>query len=137
MKTFQLEIVTPDGPTFRGPVERLVLPAEEGLMGVEPGHEPMLVLMGPGPLHFVAEGATQWLAVSGGFAKIARDRVVLLAETAELAAAIDVSRAKAQAGLKQQALSAPRGGGLDHVALEAGLMKELVRLKVAQKAPRS
>ena len=38
-KTFHLEIVTPDGPTFKGEVESLVLPAWEGQLGVLPGHE--------------------------------------------------------------------------------------------------
>jgi len=137
MKTFQLEIVTPDGLTFEGPVEGLVLPAWEGLLGVLHGHEPMVVVMKPGPLHYEQDGKTEWLAVSGGFAQIGREKVVLLAETAETAAAIDVARAKSQADLKQQVLDGPVKQGIDHALLEASLLKELVRIKVAQRAGRA
>jgi F-type H+-transporting ATPase subunit epsilon len=136
MKTFQLEIVTPDGPSFQGAVETVVLPAAEGLLGVLHGHEPMVALMKAGPLHYEIGGKTEWLAVSGGFAQIGPDRVVLLAETAEAAAAIDTVRAKASADQKQQALNAGRREGVDYALLEAGLLKELVRIKVAEKGRR-
>lgn len=139
MNTFHLEIVTPDGVTFQGDVESMVLPAWEGLLGVLPGHEPMVAVMKPGPLKYEIQGKTEWLAVSGGFAQIARDKVVLLAETAEAAAAIDTARAKAQAGVKQNALNAALAGevrDVDVSRMEASLAKELIRLKVADKAGR-
>lgn len=132
-KTFHLEIVTPDGPTFKGEVESLVLPAWEGQLGVLPGHEPMVAVMKPGPMRFHAEGKDEWLAISGGFAQIGPQKVVVLAETAELAEAIDAARAKAQAGSKQTALST---GGMSEEQIgkmQASLLKELIRLKVAGK----
>lgn len=134
MKTLDLEIVTPEGRTFHGPVEALVLPAWEGQLGVLPGHEPLLAVMKPGAMRFTAAGKDEWLAVSGGFAQIGPRKVVVLAETAEMASAIDAARAKASAGAKQQSLA---GGKLDEAQLEkmqVSLLKELVRMKVAQKA---
>lgn len=133
MKSFQLEIVTPEGVAFQGQVESLVLPAWEGLLGVLHGHEPMVATMKAGPLHYEQGGKTGWMAVSGGFAEIAREKAVLLVETAEAAEAIDAVRAKAAADQKRQALEAATRGKADYAGLEAGLMKELVRLKVARK----
>ena len=137
MKTFQLDIVTPEGAAFQGPVERLVLPAWEGLLGVLPGHEAQVAAMKPGPLRYEAGGKVEWMAVSGGFADIRPDRVVLLVETAEAAEAIDAARARARAEQKRQALeSGLRRDSLDYARIEAGLLKELARLKVAERGKR-
>jgi F-type H+-transporting ATPase subunit epsilon len=133
-KTFHLEIVTPDGPTYKGEVESLVVPAWEGQLGVLPGHAAQVAVMKPGALRYSAEGKDEWLAISGGFVQIEPTKVVVLAETAELAAAIDTARAKSAAGSKQQVISQ---GGMseDQVAkMQASLMKELVRMRVAEKA---
>jgi F-type H+-transporting ATPase subunit epsilon len=132
-KTFHLEIVTPDGSTFKGEVDALVVPAWEGQLGVLPGHEPEVAVMKPGALRYTRDGKDEWLAISGGFVQIEPAAVVVLAETAELATAIDTARAKAQAGTKQQALSQ---GGMseEQVAkIQASLLKELVRLKLAER----
>lgn len=134
MADFQLEIVTPDGPTFSGAVSSLVLPAWEGQMGVLPGHEPMVVVMKPGPLRFTRGGKDEWLAISGGFAEIGREKTVVLAETAETAEAIDTVRAKAQAGSKQASLEKGVFSEDQMAKIQASLMKELVRLKVAERA---
>lgn len=136
MKKLHLEIVTPDGPTYKGEVESIVLPAWEGQLGVMPGHEAQVALMKPGALHFKAAGKEEWLAVSGGFAQISPEKVVILAETAELASAIDAARAKAKVDAKQQSLGV---GGLTEAQMtmmQASLLKELVRMKVAERAKR-
>ncbi len=134
MKTLQLEIVTPDGRTYQGPVESLVLPAWEGQLGVMPGHEPLVAVMKPGAMRFHADGKDEWLAVSGGFAQIGPKKVVVLAETAEMASAIDSVRAKAAVGAKQQALHAGAMSDEQIAKMQASLLKELVRMKVAEKA---
>jgi F-type H+-transporting ATPase subunit epsilon len=136
MRTFQLEIVTPDGRTFQGPVESLVLPAWEGQLGVMPGHEPLIAVMKPGAMRFHADGKDEWLAVSGGFAEIGPKKVVVLAETAEMASAIDAARAKASAGSKQAGLQAGAMNEDQIAKMQASLLKELVRMRVAEKAKR-
>ena len=132
-KTFHLEIVTPDGPSYKGEVSALVVPAWEGQLGVLPGHEPEVAVMKAGALRYTAEGKDEWLAISGGFVQIDQHNVVVLAETAEAAEAIDTARAKAAAGAKQQALSQGKMSEEQIAQMQASLMKELIRLKVAEK----
>lgn len=136
MKTFDLEIVTPDGRTFQGPVESLVLPAWEGQLGVLPGHEAMVIAIKPGAMRYHADGKDEWLSVSGGFAQIGPQKVVILAETAERAAAIDAARAKAAASAKQQTLSAGHLSEEQFSLIQGSLLKEMVRIKVAERARR-
>ena len=138
MKTLELNIVTPDGPTFKGAVESLVLPAFEGELGVLPGHMPLMCVLKPGELRYHKDGATQLLAVSGGFAQIGPDKVTVLAETAELAHAIDLARAKAKLAEKEQQL---KGGTaiLDDAQMaliQGSLIKELIRIRLAEKSKR-
>lgn len=133
MKTFKLEIVTPDGATFSGDVESCVLPGVEGLFGVLPGHAPFMTVLGPGEAKFIREGKPEFLAVSGGFAQVDQHKVTVLAETAELAGQIDVARAKAKAEAKGIELKSTRIGDDQSALIQASLLKELVRLKVADR----
>jgi F-type H+-transporting ATPase subunit epsilon len=134
-KTFQLDIVTPERVTYSEAVESVALPAVEGELGVLPGHMNLVAELKPGEMRFTSSGQTQHLAVSGGFAQITGTKVVVLAETAELAHEIDVARAQQQA----QAKAAVVKGAItpdDLVRAQASLMKELARLKVAERLRR-
>jgi F-type H+-transporting ATPase subunit epsilon len=134
MKTIHLDIVTPDGSAFSGDVESVVIPAWEGQMGILPGREPIIAVLNAGELRYRHDGKEELMAVSGGFAQVDHKKIVVLAETAELARQIDEARAKAKAEEKQQALkgvSQVDEGSI--VAMQASLLKELIRIKVAEK----
>jgi F-type H+-transporting ATPase subunit epsilon len=132
-KTFKLEIVSPDGNTFTGDVSSCVLPGIEGLFGVLPGHAPFITVLGPGEAKFEKDGKTEYLALSGGFAQVDPTKVTVLAETAELASQINFETAKAKAESKGLQLKGAKIG-LDQAAMiQASLIKELIRMKVAGK----
>jgi F-type H+-transporting ATPase subunit epsilon len=67
-----------------------------GEIGVLPGHEPTLAQLEETALVRVdsTDGTTTTLAVHGGFLSVTPDTVTVLAEYAELADEIDVSRAR-------------------------------------------
>jgi F-type H+-transporting ATPase subunit epsilon len=67
-----------------------------GEIGVLPGHEPTLAQLEETALVRVdsTDGTTTTLAVHGGFLSVSPDTVTVLAEYAELADEIDVSRAR-------------------------------------------
>lgn len=132
-KTFKLEIVTPDGSTFSGDVESCVLPGINGLFGVLPGHAPFMTVLGPGEAKFSQGGKTEYLALSGGFAQVDPSKVTVLAETAELASQIDVEKAKAKVESKGNQLKTTRLSIDQSQMIQASLIKELIRMKVAGK----
>lgn len=134
-KTFQLDIVTPEKVTFSEQVEFVALPGSEGELGVLPGHMNLVVELKAGELRITREGKVEHLAVSGGFAQITGSKVIVLAETAEMAQEIDLARAQLQAEAKAVKIKS----GLkpdDLVRAQAGLLKELARLKVAERMRR-
>ena len=90
-----LEIVSPDKLLLSRSVDMAVIPAAEGLMGVLPGHAPMIVLLQGGTITIHEGGqATDRLFVSGGFAEITPERCTVLADDAVPVA--ELSRADAE-----------------------------------------
>ncbi len=133
-KTLHLDIVTPEKPTTSADVEEVSLPASEGEMGVLPGHMPYVTALKPGELRYRKDGKTELLAVSGGFAEVRGDSVLVLAETADLAAEIDVKRAENKIQETRQAIKAQAMDPMDVDRMRAELMMEIVRMKVGNKA---
>jgi F-type H+-transporting ATPase subunit epsilon len=77
-----LEIVTPDARVYSDTIDSVVIPTVEGEVGILPGHIPLLTQVEHGELRVTKGSETLLLAVSGGFAEIAEDRVHVLAEHA-------------------------------------------------------
>ncbi|MCL1915711.1 MAG: F0F1 ATP synthase subunit epsilon [Desulfovibrionaceae bacterium] len=94
-KTLQLDIVTPDKLVLSERVEYVSVCGVEGYFGVLPGHVPMLASLDVGKLVYTVNGKRQKAFVSGGVADVAGDKVIILAESAELADNIDLARAMA------------------------------------------
>ena len=84
-----LEIVTPEARVYSDTIDSVVIPTTSGEIGILPGHIPLLTQVAAGALRVTKDGATQLLAVSGGFAQIADNRVSVLAESAIEAEKID------------------------------------------------
>lgn len=77
-----LEIVTPEAKVYSDTIDTVVIPTVEGEVGILPGHIPLLTQVEDGELRVTKGGATELLAVSGGFAEVEGDCVRVLAEHA-------------------------------------------------------
>ena len=95
----------------------------EGDIGILPGHAPTLAQLDHAAVVRVdgTDGNRTMLAVHGGFLHVTADGVTVLAEFAELAEEIDVSRAR-------EALRRAEGGGSDDPTAAA---RANVRLRAA------
>ena len=93
--TIQLEVVSPDRKVLEASVEEVVLPAQEGYLGVLPGHTPLLTAVGIGELSYVQGGRTHFMALAQGFAEVLPDRVIVLCKSGEKLEEIDLARAEA------------------------------------------
>ena len=92
--SLSLEIVTPERRVLSVAVDEVRAPGVLGGFGVRPGHAPFMTSLEPGKLTYVEGGREHDYAVGGGFLQVADDRVIVLADTAEAAAEIDVERAR-------------------------------------------
>jgi F-type H+-transporting ATPase subunit epsilon len=128
-KRFPLSIVTPERPTWEGEVDALVVPAQEGQLGILPGHAPLLAQLRPGTV-IIRQGNEdpRLLAVSGGFVEVLSGRVSLFAETAEMAEEIDAERARQAVEKARAALKHGAEEKFDSTAV-AALERALARLR--------
>lgn len=132
-ETLTLQIVTPDRSVSHEAVDEVEIPGEEGFMGVLPGHTPLLVSLAVGDLWFRKGQERTYVSLAFGFAEILPDRVTILAETAERAEEIDITRAEASKKRAEERLTS-RTTEMDFERARIALLKSLVRLQVATRA---
>jgi F-type H+-transporting ATPase subunit epsilon len=131
----ELIIVTPVRELLRETVVEVQLPGADGYLGVLPGAAPLITELGIGELtyHLKSGGAApEPIAIVRGFAEVLPDRVTVLAETAELASEIDVSRAEAALKRAQERM-ASNSQDLDWDRATAALQRALIRIQVARR----
>ena len=126
-----LEIVSPDRLLLSRDVDMAVIPAAEGLIGVLPGHSPMIVLLQGGTITIYEGGRpTDQLFVSGGFAEITPDRCTVLADEAVPVA--ELSRADAEQRLAEAQAAYDAADRRDLPALDAATaLLQSARARVA------
>src|SRR5438309_3167748 len=86
-------------------VDMVVAPGAEGVLGILPRHAPLLTTLLPGIVRIKRGGAEEAMAVGGGFLQVARDQVLILADTAERADEVDEARAEAARGRAREAIT--------------------------------
>ena len=128
--TFRLEMVTPERQVFSEMVQSVRAPGVAGSFGVMAGHAPMLSELETGLIKLVlADGREAFIATGGGFLQVTREKVLVLADSAELSDEINVDRAKEAAETAQQMLAAP---GINAEEVRKDLERALNRIRVAQ-----
>lgn len=85
MSTFLLEIVTPEHVVFSQEVDSLTVRGSEGELGIMRGHIPLVTPLQVAPIVAKKGKETRLIAVHGGFIEVQSDKVIVLAESAELA----------------------------------------------------
>ena len=98
MATFDVSLVTPDGPAFEGEVEMLIVPGADGEIGVLARHAPLIAMLNAGStrVHVKRDSEVREFATGPGFFKVEQDRALALVDDAVDAKEIDDARAREQ-----------------------------------------
>lgn len=131
VKSFHLEIVTPDRQFFIGEADAVTLPAIDGLLGVEAGHEPIVTAIVPGELRFRQDGEWTKAVVSQGLAEVMPDRTMILVSSAERPDEIDLKRAEAARERAQERLR-QKQSIQEYYNSKAALARAMARLKAVK-----
>lgn len=131
-----LEIVTPERLAYSDEVDAVVLPGSEGEMGVLPHHAPLVSTLGVGELRIRKGGAEESFAIVGGFLQVLPDKVVVMAETADMASEIDLEKAQEARREAERALESGYHEAADLSAARAALQQALLRIRVAERRHR-
>ena len=129
-KTFQLDIITPNGSYAVGKVDYLRAPSIDGLFGVLANHIPSIVAIGIGEIKITIDGKDHFYATSGGYADIRKESVSLVLETAEDANDIDIKRSEESMKRASQYLD---DSEKDLDRAKRAIEKSTVRIAVAKK----
>ncbi len=130
-KSIRLEVITPERVVVGEDTQSIIVPGVQGYLGVLPGHTPMVASLRIGIVKYKQDGAFRRVAVSGGFFEVAKNKAVILAETAERGEEVDVGRARAALERARKRMASRREGDIDLARAEASLQRALTRLRAA------
>ena len=135
MSRLKLDIVSAERLVYSDDVDMVIAPGTEGQLGILPNHAPLMTMLEPGEL-LIKQGDSEFcMVVSGGFMEVRPDQVTVLADTAERAEEIDVSRAEEARRRAAEKLEHP-ATGINLEQAETALRRSLARLKAAERIKR-
>lgn len=105
MATMEVDLVSAERRLFRGESTGVYARSVEGQIGVLPGHQPVLLELGPAPLAIETEGGREVFGVHGGFLEYRGERLTILADGADRADEIDQSAAQRELDRAREELS--------------------------------
>ena len=128
----QLDVVTPEKAVLSRKATEVVAPGSQGEFGVLIGHTPFLTTLKPGQIIVKTEDRDIYRAVGGGFAEVIANRVIILAETADMAEDIDASEAKAEIDQAHEKLREFSKDDPEYTRWESRLIRAEVKLRVLE-----
>ncbi len=131
MSKFMLEIVTPERLFYEDEVEMVIARGVEGDIGILKGHEPFVTPLQIGTLRIKIDGQFKLAAISQGYMQVTKEKVTILADTAEWPEEIDVNRAE-KARERAEKRIQQKTADLDVLRAEIALKKAIARLGVAK-----
>jgi F-type H+-transporting ATPase subunit epsilon len=115
-RTFDVSLVTPEGPAFEGEAEMLIVPGAAGEIGVLARHAPLVAMLKAGSTRVytsVEREDVEEFATGPGFFQVAQDRALALVDDAVNAREIDDARAREQLEQAQAELERVERGESD------------------------
>jgi F-type H+-transporting ATPase subunit epsilon len=134
-KTIKFEIVTPERVVLKQEILQITVPTASGEITVLPDHIPLVSILKSGVIEIKrADNVVEIIAVSGGFLEVMKDKVVILADTAERAEELDEVRIK-EAREKAEKLKeeAKNVDDVQFTNIAAKIEKELARLRAVNR----
>lgn len=131
----KFEIVTPERIILKEMIKQINVSTKDGEITVLPGHTPLVATLKPGILHIVKEnGEPELISLSGGFIEVLKEKIVILADTAERAHEIDLDRAEeGQRRAEELKQKLERADREEFAEVTAQIEKELARVKAVKK----
>lgn len=134
-KTIKFEVVTPERVVLKEDVTQVTVPTKDGEITVLPEHIPLLSILKPGIIEVKKiDGKKDVIAVSGGFIDVLKNKIVILADTAELAEEIDLGKAeearKRAEKIKEETM---HRDDVDFAGLSSQIEKELARTSAVKR----
>ena len=132
MRTFHLEIVTPDGLMYDGEAQSLLVHTVDGDVEILRGHTDLIAPVDVGRARILdAQGNARLASCAGGFLSVTKNGVRLVTVTFEFAENIDIHRAKAARERAEQTLANAKDRKETQLA-QAKLARAINRIRISE-----
>jgi len=127
--TLHVDVVSAEGQYFSGPATFVVLPGEQGELGIYPRHTPLITRIRPGVVRIQKPGSDdeEFLFVAGGLLEVQPDNITVLADTVIRGKDLDEARANEARKLAEEQL-AQHSGQIDYAKVQAELAMAVAQL---------
>jgi len=133
-KTIEFEIVTPERVVLKEEVLQATIPTQSGEITILPDHIPLVSILNPGVIELKKpSGENEIISVSGGFVEILKNKIVILADTAELAIELDEQRIEEARKRAEEMKKSKDVDAVQFAEISSKIEKQLARSKAAKK----
>lgn len=129
-----LQIITPEKVAYKGEVDQVTLPAQDGEITILANHIPLISVIKHGKLVIKNGSEEIFMAVWGGFVEVKKNDLIIMTNTAERSEEIDEERAQKARECAEKLLA--EKDKLSDVAFAdatAALERSLMRLNLAKR----
>ena len=129
-----LEILSPEGEVYKDEADEVILPTTQGEIGVLLNHTPIFTKLSDGEIIIKKDKDTHYIAITGGFLEVLKNRVNVLADYAVRSEKVEAKKAeeakkKAEDLMKQK----ERISEIDFAIAEKDLRRSMLELKISEK----
>ena len=134
-KTIKFEIVTPERVVLKEQVIQVTVPTKQGEITVLANHIPLVASLMSGVIEIKkSDDSSEIMSVSGGFIEVSKNKVVILANTAEMAEEIDIARVEEARERAENTVKELRHFDRERfVNINASIAKELARSRAVKR----
>jgi F-type H+-transporting ATPase subunit epsilon len=129
MRSFKLEIITPQRKAFSEDVESVVVPTVNGMIGVLALHETLFSALTEGEIKIISASKEYFLAIGSGFMEVTKTGVSVLVTSAFHAHELNEAEIKKAREIAKEALS-KHITGIELSAAQSLLRRSVLELKV-------
>ena len=132
--TVHVDVVSAEKSIFSGLAEIVIVPGEQGELGIYPRHAPLLTRIKPGSVRIKVPDQEEYtlIYVSGGMLEVQPDVVTILSDTAIRGADLDEARALEAKRAAEEAMK-NRTSDIDYAHAQAELAEAVAQLQAIQK----
>jgi F-type H+-transporting ATPase subunit epsilon len=132
--TIHVDVVSAEEAIFSGEAEFVVLPGEEGELGIYPKHTPLITRIKPGTVRIkpAGGGEEELIFVAGGILEVQPNLITVLADTAIRGHDLDEAKALEAHKLAQENL-ANRTGKMEYAEAIAELAQAAAQIAAIRK----
>ena len=132
--TVHVDVVSAEKSIFSGLAEIVIVPGEQGELGIYPRHAPLLTRIKPGSVRIKVPDQEEYtlIYVSGGMLEVQPDVVTILSDTAIRGGDLDEARALEAKRAAEEAMK-NRASDIDYAHAQAELAEAVAQLQAIQK----